>query len=78
MRKKKPTCAVCGEKLEPETAIGHILLAHGPVKDKRRRRRVRGRLPQIHRRLEEKGFSESDAHIIVQVVGEEFRKAGMV
>lgn len=80
MRKKKPTCAICGQKLDPQTALVHFLVAHGPLvqKDVRRRKRIRRRLPQLHRRLEERGFSEDQAHIIIQIVGEELRKVGMV
>lgn len=73
------TCALCGATFEDEArAFAHRLVAHGPLKPDRRRRRVRKTLPGLHRRLEEKGFSEAEAHVIIGVVTEEFRKEGMV
>lgn len=78
--KKKKKCPTCGKKLDPVNALGHILLAHGPPTppDAKRRRRVRSRLPRLHRRLEEKGFSEEQAHLILQLVAEEFRNTGVI
>lgn len=76
---KTHRCRLCGEEIEESKALGHLLVAHGlPATDrKQKRKRARAALSQIHRRLEEMGFSESDAHRIVRAVGEELRKAGM-
>ena len=35
-------------------------------------------LPQFGNRLERAGFNEVDAHIIIRLLAEELRKAGMV
>jgi hypothetical protein len=58
----------------------HKLLAHGPLagSSPKKRRRVRALLPQFHRRLEGAGFGEAEAHIIIQLLAEELRKAGIV
>ena len=74
-------CQLCGEILEEGKALGHLLVAHGPLQDVsigRKRKRARAKLPQVHRRLEEAGFSEAQAHLIVRVVSEELRKAGIL
>ena len=73
---KKSVCSICGAEL----TLGHNLLAHGPLapKDVSRRRRVRRKLPELHRRLEEKGFTEYQAHIILQTVKEVFRNTGII
>ena len=81
MANKTHRCRLCGELLEEGQTLAHLLVAHGPLQDAgsgRRRKRIRAKLPQIHRRLEEMGFSESQAHLIVRAVAEELRQAGMV
>ena len=57
----------------------------GPRPRKRKRVRALGRrtvdlsaLPQFHRRLEVAGFGEAEAHIAIQLLAEELRKAGIV
>lgn len=75
------TCGLCGTKFEDEVkALAHKLVAHGPLgaASPQKRRRVRAKLPRLHRRLEQVGFGEAEAHLIVGVVAEEFRKEGMV
>ena len=74
-------CALCGARHDdPARALGHLLIAHGPLDaaSPRKRKRVRAKLPLLHRRLEEAGFSEVQAHIIIRLVAEEFRKTGIV
>ena len=81
MQKGIKPCALCGARHEdPARALGHLLIAHGPLDaaSPRKRKRVRAKLPELHRRLEEAGFSEAQAHIIIRLVGEEFRKVGII
>lgn len=78
---KPKECPLCGIKLNGVQAIGHMLVAHGPpvpASRKKRRAKVVAMLPQLHRRLEEMGFAEDQAHRILQAVAEELRKLGMV
>lgn len=81
---KKPVsrCALCGVtwgKDDPR-GLAHLLVAHGPLvgASPRKRKRVRAALPAIHRRLEEAGFDEVQAHQVVRIMAEELRKAGLV
>ena len=74
-------CRLCGEIVEEDKALAHIMVAHGPLlsaEDRRKRKRVKGLLPNIHRWLEEMGLSEPVAHLITRAVAEELRQAGMV
>ena len=72
-------CPLCGRRHEGVEAFAHILVAHGPLKSQKRpRARVRSALPRIHRRLEEQGYDEVQAHLIVRLVAEELRKAGAI
>lgn len=82
-KKRKPdsTCPLC--RVEHESGVGclvHILVAHGPLAaaSPQKRRRVKARLPRLHRRLEEMGFGEAEAHKILQAVQEELRRTGVV
>ncbi len=78
---KLKKCPLCGVELDGIQAIGHMLVAHGPpvpTSRKKRRAKVVAMLPRLHRRLEEMGFAEDQAHRILQTVGEELRKLGMV
>jgi hypothetical protein len=65
-----------------------LLMKDGPLAgaSPRKRKRVRalGRrtadlsaLSQFHRRLERAGFNEVDAHIIIRLLAEELRNAGL-
>ena len=81
VKKLKPSpCPVCGVTFDNETlALGHRLVAH-PVVDPTRRKRVtraRKALAVIHRRLEEMGLSELQAHQVIRALAEELRKAGI-
>ncbi|MBI4294650.1 MAG: hypothetical protein HY669_00610 [Chloroflexi bacterium] len=78
---KPKKCALCGKELQGIAAVAHMLVAHGPpVPASRRKRRAKvvAMLPRLHRRLEEMGFAEEQAHRILRVVAEELRKLGMV
>lgn len=69
------TCGLCGAKLDETSALAHMLVAHGPLAGRRRRRNDwQGRL---HRRLEAMGFGEDQAHLIVRAVTEELRRLSM-
>ena len=80
--KSTTTCRLCGAKLTGIEAIGHMLVAHGPLavspSRKKRRTKTVAMLPQLFRRLENMGFAEEQAHRILQAVTEELRKLGMV
>lgn len=82
-KKCKPelTCLLCGAEHESGVScLVHMLVAHGPLTaaSPQKRRRVRARLPRLHRRLEEMGFGEADAHKVIQAVQEELRRTGVV
>ena len=80
-KEKTKKCPVCGVELDGIRAIGHMLTAHGPpvpASRKKRRAKVVAMLPKLHRRIEELGFDEGQAHRILQAVAEELRKLGMV
>ena len=69
-------CSICGRPAD----LGHILTAHGPLQKgatKTKRTRVRNIMAKFHRRLEEAGFDEVQAHNIVRILAEELRKAGL-
>lgn len=73
---KAPTCPICGRPQD----IGHMLLAHGPLAKGAKigkRKRVRAVLPRLHRRLEEAGYDEVQAHNIIGLLADELRKAGL-
>jgi hypothetical protein len=57
----------------------HKLVAHGPLAgaSPRKRRRVRALLPKFGNRLERAGFNEVDAHIIIRLLAEDLRNAGL-
>ena len=77
MEGKQKKCPVCKKTLG-EDAVAHILVGHGPlVPDAKKRIKTRKMLSRLHRRLEERGFSEIDAHLIVRMVAEELRKLGL-
>ena len=81
MSKKKPeTCALCGRVHENASEkLVHFLVGHGPLitgATPRKRHRARAALPKIHRRLEEMGFDEVQAHRILAAVAEELRQMG--
>ena len=80
-KKVKPTpCPICGQTFEePTQAFAHKLVAHPAVDPSRRKRvrRARKALARIHRRLEELGLDEVQAHQMVQAIAEELRKAGI-
>ena len=77
MSDKQEKCPVCKKTLG-EDAVAHILVGHGPlVPDAKKRMKARKMLSRLHRRLEERGFSEIDAHLIVRMVAEELRKLGL-
>jgi hypothetical protein len=58
----------------------HKLVAHGSLAgaSPRKRKRVRTLLPQFGNLLEVAGFGETEAHIAIQLLAEELRKAGIV
>ncbi len=71
-----PACSLCGRP----TDLSHFLVAHGPLlkgASKTKRTRVRNIMARFHRRLEEAGFDEVQAHNIVRILAEELRKAGL-
>jgi hypothetical protein len=73
-------CALCGVRHQDAgSALVHKLVAHGPLvgASPRKRKRVRALLPQFHRRLEAVGFGEVEAHIIIRLLAEELRNAGL-
>ena len=75
------SCALCGVRhQDASSALVHKLVAHGPLAgaSPRKRKRVRALLPEFGNRLERAGFNEVDAHIIIRLLAEELRKAGMV
>lgn len=78
--KKLTPCPICGQTFEePTQAFAHKLVAH-PAEDPSRRKRVRRArkaLARIHRRLEEMGLDEIQAHQVTQAIAEEFRRAGL-
>ena len=77
MSGKQEKCPVCKKTLG-EDAVAHILVGHGPlVPDAKKRMKTKKMLPRLHCRLEERGFSEVDAHLIVRMVAEELRKLGL-
>ena len=58
-----------------------MLVAHGPLAagvKPAKRKKVRAMLPQLHRRLEESGYNEIQAHNIITLLAEELRKAGLI
>ncbi|MEK7848030.1 MAG: hypothetical protein AAB270_03815 [Chloroflexota bacterium] len=79
-RKPEQPCALCGRVHEnPSERLAHFLVGHGPLNTgatPRKRHRARAALPKIHRRLEEMGFDEVQAHRILAAVAEELRKMG--
>lgn len=73
-KEKQVTCGLCGAQLDESSALAHMLVAHGPLVGRRRRKkdwRVR-----LHRRLEAMGFGEDQAHLITIAVAEELRRLG--
>ena len=80
MPKAKGTrCPLCGKGHEEAVqGLAHILVGHGPLAGASpwKRGRARAALPRIHRRLEEAGFSEGQAHLILRLMAEEMRKLG--
>ena len=81
MPKSGESCALCGARhQDASSALVHKLLAHGPLAgaSPRKRKRVRALLPQFGNRLERAGFGEVEAHIIIRLLAEELRKAGIV
>lgn len=81
MANPQEKCALCGARHQDAgSALVHKLVAHGPLAgaSPRKRKRVRALLPQLHRRLEEAGFGEVEAHIVIRLLAEELRKAGIV
>lgn len=81
-QKLKPApCPVCGATVENETlALAHRLVAHPAQEPSRRKRvrRARRALGRVHRRLEEMGLDEVQAHQVTQALAQELRKAGLV
>ena len=75
---KSTVCPICHEEQGANYMV-HMLVAHGPlVPDAKKRRKTRKMLSRLHRRIEERGFSEADAHIIIKMVGEELRGLGLI
>ncbi len=76
-----PPCALCGvQHQDAGSALVHKLVAHEPLAgaSPRNRKRVRALLPWFHSRLEQAGFDELQAHLAIQLLAEELRKAGIV
>ena len=80
-KKVKPTpCPICGTTFDTDSQVfAHKLVAHPAVDPSRRKRvrRARRALARIHRRLEELGLDEVQAHQVVQAIAEELRRAGI-
>lgn len=80
--KKAPPCPMCGETQDnPVDRLAHMLMAHGPLANgvkPRKRKKMKAMLPQLHRRLEEAGFDEGQAHRIITLLAEELRTAGLI
>ncbi len=74
------SCALCGDRhKDAGSALVHKLVAHGPLvgASSRKRKRVRALLPKFGNRLERAGFGEVEAHIIIRLLAEELRNAGL-
>ncbi|KKM98464.1 hypothetical protein LCGC14_1157700 [marine sediment metagenome] len=74
------SCALCGARHQDAgSALVHKLVAHGPLvgASPRKRKRVRTLLPRFGNSLERAGFGEVEAHIILRLLAEELRNAGL-
>lgn len=70
-------CPLCGGGNEGVAKLAHMLVGHGPL-NPRKRKRVKAILPTIHSALERAGFGEVQAHQVTRLMAEELRKAGLI